>query len=666
MLETLGYAAAVSDCSVETNVSDQYAGYRFRSDDLAVNIARDGLRAAGFEPYETLSGGAADANVLNEAGLPCVNLANGMADIHTPDEHIAVTDLEAMVEVTLGLVEAARSAARLRRGIVSAILERRLELIRLAVDGVPCVAYPHVTGPVEVGDDVLVNEQARLLELAQADSTCSANLTRGRSPGGRGAHVMILPYTPVQAAVRHVEEEGPLADDLAGMPVVCCSLHSQLACRGPRARPNRLRPAGRRRAALSLSDTVRELKERGLLEVAVAVAPCHDGDAGGDARLGSRLGMRVGIRAAVCAIGPASSGRGRLSGMAASPPRTRPTPPQHSAADLCSLRGSLWPTRASATEPLAPPVRCCASASGTSRLLGPRAWSRRTFQWKRSMSPAGRRRASGCRCRTWVAAPRRIRGSSPRRSRPGGWRVGSPRVEARFEAARLPPKADAFSCAPRIRNAADLRLRSWRLVQRPAVHARRRAEQRLDLGRSVAAGQDVGGQAEVAFQQDEWLVAARRAHDERGPGLLTRSAAARKPSLGTPNGSTPSGSAARRQPETWFRQARSSSSSRCSGCRRAPRARAARDPGAPSGKPPNTPSRVPYARVSVSSCRRRTFSAASERVRVRSRRRPQRRPGRASARPTASSNRDEPSSPRRKIATISSSLLGRTHRERGL
>ena len=161
------------DCSVETNVSDQYAGYRFRSDDLAVNIARDGLRAAGFEPYETLSGGAADANVLNEAGLPCVNLANGMADIHTPDEHIAVTDLEAMVEVTLGLVEAARSAASLRRGIVSAILERRLELIRLAVDGVPCVAYPHVTGPVEVGDDVLVNEQARLLELAQADSTCS-------------------------------------------------------------------------------------------------------------------------------------------------------------------------------------------------------------------------------------------------------------------------------------------------------------------------------------------------------------------------------------------------------------------------------------------------------------------------------------------------------------
>jgi di/tripeptidase len=31
-----------------------------------------------------------------------------MAEIHTPAEHIAVADLEAMVEVTLALVEAAR------------------------------------------------------------------------------------------------------------------------------------------------------------------------------------------------------------------------------------------------------------------------------------------------------------------------------------------------------------------------------------------------------------------------------------------------------------------------------------------------------------------------------------------------------------------------------
>jgi di/tripeptidase len=48
--------------------------------------------------------------VFNERGLPCVNLANGMAEIHTPEERIAVADLHGMVEVTLALVDAARDA----------------------------------------------------------------------------------------------------------------------------------------------------------------------------------------------------------------------------------------------------------------------------------------------------------------------------------------------------------------------------------------------------------------------------------------------------------------------------------------------------------------------------------------------------------------------------
>ncbi len=39
-----------------------------------------------------------------------MNLANGMTDIHTPNERIAIADLDAMVEVTLALIEEARAA----------------------------------------------------------------------------------------------------------------------------------------------------------------------------------------------------------------------------------------------------------------------------------------------------------------------------------------------------------------------------------------------------------------------------------------------------------------------------------------------------------------------------------------------------------------------------
>ena len=110
ILDAAAFAASVSECSLETRVEPKYRGYRFRDDELAVRLAVDALGRAGFEARLGLSGGAADANVFNARGLRCVNLANGMTDIHTADERIAIDDLECMVDVTLALVDAAREA----------------------------------------------------------------------------------------------------------------------------------------------------------------------------------------------------------------------------------------------------------------------------------------------------------------------------------------------------------------------------------------------------------------------------------------------------------------------------------------------------------------------------------------------------------------------------
>jgi len=107
MLDAFTFAAGVAECEVDTALSRSYRGYRFRKDDQALRLAVEALDAVGVTPSFALSGGAADANVFNERGLQCVNLANGMADIHTPDERIAVADLELMVDVTLALFDAA-------------------------------------------------------------------------------------------------------------------------------------------------------------------------------------------------------------------------------------------------------------------------------------------------------------------------------------------------------------------------------------------------------------------------------------------------------------------------------------------------------------------------------------------------------------------------------
>jgi tripeptide aminopeptidase len=111
MIDTVTFAASLAECEVETQVGPTARGYRFRRDDVPVRLAEAALARTGREPRFVLSGGGADANVFNERGLQCVNLANGMTDIHTPDEHIAAADLEEMVEVTLALVEAAREIA---------------------------------------------------------------------------------------------------------------------------------------------------------------------------------------------------------------------------------------------------------------------------------------------------------------------------------------------------------------------------------------------------------------------------------------------------------------------------------------------------------------------------------------------------------------------------
>ena len=107
MVDAFAFAASVTDCDVETQLSGMYQGYRLQDGNTALRLALAGLERAGFPPRQVEVGGGADANVFNERGLPCVVLANGMAAIHSPDEHIAVGDLDAMVEVTLALVEAA-------------------------------------------------------------------------------------------------------------------------------------------------------------------------------------------------------------------------------------------------------------------------------------------------------------------------------------------------------------------------------------------------------------------------------------------------------------------------------------------------------------------------------------------------------------------------------
>jgi Protein of unknown function (DUF3866) len=204
----------------------------------------------------------------------------------------------------------------LRRGRVSAVVERLEGLARLEVDGTPCVAYPRLTGPVALGDEVIVNVQARELGLGSGGfDVLYANLTRGLElRPDLDAHVMKLPYTPGQVATRHAEEERELPVTLGALPVVCCSLHSQVVpvCAGlgddVRVAYVQL-PGGA--LPVSLSDSLRALRERGLIEATVAVGPCVDGEFQSVTAASALLWAAAEeFGAAVCAIGPGIVGTG--------------------------------------------------------------------------------------------------------------------------------------------------------------------------------------------------------------------------------------------------------------------------------------------------------------------------------------------------------------------
>jgi tripeptide aminopeptidase len=109
MLDICAFAASEAECAMQSESRKSYRGYRFAKSDDVVRLAAGVLERCGHDVRYGLSGGAADANVFNERGLRCVNLTHGVFDFHSPDERIAVVDLEAMIDVTVALVEAARA-----------------------------------------------------------------------------------------------------------------------------------------------------------------------------------------------------------------------------------------------------------------------------------------------------------------------------------------------------------------------------------------------------------------------------------------------------------------------------------------------------------------------------------------------------------------------------
>jgi hypothetical protein len=175
---------------------------------------------------------------------------------------------------------------KLRRGVVRSVDSAgdRVARVSVEVDGAarPAIAYPRLTGPVEVGDDVVVNVEAADLGLGSGGfDVVHCNLSRGLDGEGGEGHVMKLNYTSLQHAVQPLEEGSEEAPPAEGIPVAVLALHGQLPCaafaltvQAAGVRAGYVQTSG---GALpgELSDTVADMLDRGMLAGHVSAGPSH-------------------------------------------------------------------------------------------------------------------------------------------------------------------------------------------------------------------------------------------------------------------------------------------------------------------------------------------------------------------------------------------------------
>jgi hypothetical protein len=187
--------------------------------------------------------------------------------------------------------------ASYRKAYVKTIVEETPGLIKLIVEtegaDAKAVAYFDLTGPVAVGDEVIVNTTAVELGLGSGGNHFVVwNLKNGDLDIPAQGHIMKLRYSPMQINVLAVEEQAAgyadkLRDfkDLKGMPVIVGTLHSQLGAaaavfKKTAGLDKKLAYVMTDRAALplALSDQVRELRRKDLVDVTVTTGHAFGGD----------------------------------------------------------------------------------------------------------------------------------------------------------------------------------------------------------------------------------------------------------------------------------------------------------------------------------------------------------------------------------------------------
>ena len=173
-----------------------------------------------------------------------------------------------------------------RTGTVTDLLAERPGLQRVLTDAGRAYALTQLTGPVAVGDRVVLNTTAVDLGLGTGGwHVVHWNLSRDEWSEPGPGHIMKVRYTSLQADTGAAEEAHPdLPSDLGGLPVVVGSLHSQvpavavaMLAAAPTARIAYVMTDGAA-LPLALSDLVADMVTAGVVTATITAGHAFGGD----------------------------------------------------------------------------------------------------------------------------------------------------------------------------------------------------------------------------------------------------------------------------------------------------------------------------------------------------------------------------------------------------
>jgi Protein of unknown function (DUF3866) len=222
-----------------------------------------------------------------------------------------------------------------RTALVTHVLSERpgFQRLEVRIDGQAARAYnlPALTGDVRAGDQVICNTTAVELGLGTGGwHVVHWNLRYSTLEIPNVGHILKLRYSSLQTNTGAAEEFDPTSTDLTGIPVILCSLHSQMGTAAAAfASESTVRFGAPKRLAyvmtdgaslpLAFSDLVHELRAKDLLCGTVTAGHAFGGE---QEAVNTLSGVGVAVRAfeaqaVVVSMGPGVVGTGSKLGTTA-------------------------------------------------------------------------------------------------------------------------------------------------------------------------------------------------------------------------------------------------------------------------------------------------------------------------------------------------------------